>query len=847
MRSSLRNSSHRLSRRGQKYSFPPSTNAGASSSVVVLTLSPLSTTCTRRPSRDWWNIGRHYCFSSTAGEVSTTAGTKNSNALLLSQMAHCLQTAPLQSLTLQQFQKAADLILANCNCRRSHHGSVNHTHPSSSSSNDDTIVDDSLRILDRLVREVKANNSNPAYLEISKDILNTCLLRAVIQKWKVAWKNSPHTATEWTSKKLLDRLRKQWNQPEHLQPDIHCYNLLLESYWDMKHLEDPLQAAKQLAWICNDTLSVTDHNTARVQANQKTFELLMQAWIAAKKIPQVLQIMATIRNEHERNLQEQEVLQQQQQQQQQQQRQHHQQQEEPRADLGKNNLHKIRFGPSLFEKALQECVEARAGPWADAILDNMQYFHAHGLLSTQPQIGALTQVIQAWALCTLENAPKRLVELADDIMEHKHLQPDIFTYTVILQGISRLGHMEDAQHILGQLCAQYRQDPHGAVKPDMQLFGTVLDGWARVQHRHDAGHRAETLLRLMWDSHQMVPALKHVVPDVACYTAVMLAFINASSSSTRHGDAAQHAERLFQEMHQKVQEGYSHLQPTSKTYCTLIHAWAHHGHVDQAANILSFALESYQAGTSTVMPDTQCFNSMLNAYAQSKDIMAGLEANRLLNRMWELHADDRFSTFLAIRPNHITYNSVINAWAQSGHCSAGKEAERLMREMMDKAEQLGDDDLKPTNITYNSVINAWGRCDNYVRAREIFVELPSTYPSSSQGDRNQLSRTVDTYNSLLSALASATPSEDQDENFHKGEIADSILLAMEVRDVQPNITTYGLVHKCWHRPTNGTYSFDKAGHRLQNLKDKIVGLEDSENKHRWSVNSGRRSALGATR
>jgi Pentatricopeptide repeat domain len=720
-------------------------------------------------------------------------------------MAQQLETAPAQSLKLDQFQKAADLILANCSSSSS---------SSSTPRGDDTVVDDSFRILERLVQEVKAhsnknndNSDNPTYLEISKDILNTHLLHRVLQKWKLDWKHSPRTVAYWTSKRLLDRLAKQWNQ--HLQPDIHCYNLLLESFWEMKHLEDPLQAAKQLAWICNDLLSVKNDKKARVQANQKTLELLMQAWIQAKKIPEVLRILATIRTEHERHLQQQ---------------QQHQQ------HASQNNLYTIRFGPALFEKALQECVVARAGPWADAILDHMQYFYTHGLLSTRPQIGALTQVIQAWALCQLDEAPQRLVELADYVMEHADLKPDSITYTAILQGISRLGHLEDAQYILGQLCAHYRQDPRGAVKPDVQLFGTVLDGWARVQNCPDAGPKAETFLRLMWDSHQMVPALKHIVPDVECYTAVMLAFINSASSS-RRVDAAQQAERLFQEMHQKVQEGYSHLQPTSKTYCTLIHAWAHNGHVDQAANILSFAMQSYQTGTSTAIPDTQCFNSLLNAHAQSKDIMAGLEANRLLEKMWELHADNRFSASAAIRPNHITYNSAINAWAQSGHYHAGEEAERLMREMMDKAEQLGDDTLKPTNITYNSVINAWGRCDNYLRAREIFMELPSS-SSSSQWKPNQVYRTVDTYNSLLSALANATPSEDQDENFHKGEIADSILLAMEVRGVKPNITTYGLAHKCWHRPSNGPYPFDKAGLRLQILKDKIVGLENAENKQR---------------
>jgi hypothetical protein len=93
-----------------------------------------------------------------------------------------------------------------------------------------------------------------------------------------------------------------------------------------------------------------------------------------------------------------ENLQQQQQQQQQQRRRRH------------NNLYKIRLVPAFFEIASKEREAARAR--ADAILENKQYIQTHGLLGTQPQNRAMTQFIQAWDLCRLEHAPKRLVELA---------------------------------------------------------------------------------------------------------------------------------------------------------------------------------------------------------------------------------------------------------------------------------------------------------------------------------------------------------------------------------------------------------------------------------------------------
>ncbi|CAB9514813.1 Pentatricopeptide repeat-containing protein [Seminavis robusta] len=709
-----------------------------------------------------------------------------------------LQEAPIGSLSIDKFHKAADLIRQ-----------VKAKHSSNL-----VLVDTSFQILERLVQEIQqAKGKRKRYLnhQNTHRILDTTLLQTVILKhW--AKTNHPHKATKTkergNGKTILDMIHS-WNKraPGHLQPDIAIYNTALESYLldsssskyskTKKKLSDnfPIKVAKFIQGVYQQLLLKNNNNA---YPNQKTHELVIQAWIAAKDVNSATAVLTGIRNNHELQPQ-----------------------------TTSNN---IRFGKEIFEQLLKECVDEKAGQMADSVLDHIHYFHDHGLLAVRPLMEHYTQVIQAWAVSSHRHHPqaqRRLQELTDFVLNdynnnHNHqLQPpDILTFHVILQGFARLGDLESAEDILGQLCARYRQQDSTrssvvvVVKPDVECFGTVLDGWSRVKNRPDAGTRAEALLRLMWDSHQMVPSMQHLVPDVSCYNSVMHAYINATNYN-----AAGEAERLFQELqHKSTEEAYAHLQPTTETYGTLIHAWAQHGNVDQAAKILAFMCDTTTNDTAA-MPDAQCFNSVMNAHAKSKAIVAGKEANRLLEKMWELHRDDRFPAAAHIRPNNITYGSVIHAWAQSGHADAGEKAERLLREMADMAKALDDDSLMPTTRTYNSVIHAWGSCGDYDRARAVFQELPSK-PSNN----TSVCRNVGTYNSLLLALATADEYH-HDARLHKGEIADSILTAMQVRGVKPKIQTYGLAHKCWFQ---SSADFKKASFRLQSLKSKTEELEREE-------------------
>jgi hypothetical protein len=78
--------------------------------------------------------------------------------------------------------------------------------------------------------------------------------------------------------------------------------------------------------------------------------------------------------------------------------------------------------------------------------------------------------------------------------------------------------------------------------------------------------------------------------------------------------------------------------------------------------------ELQEAGYPDVTPNTVSFNSVITAWANSRDPSAGRRAKAILNQMLELHEAGNADA----KPDTTTFNSVINAWSNSRDPSAGK-------------------------------------------------------------------------------------------------------------------------------------------------------------------------------
>lgn len=655
-------------------------------------------------------------------------------------------------------------------------------------------LDASFALWERLLQEAewihnnKGNSgqstNNSAYHDFFH-VQRGCCWTHIIPSWEIMnlrlrckiFANTPDTVFA-----LVERTRDVFQNPVAAgvyNSMLRAYQSQFDSIMSATTTKAPVlvQQAKQL----HDLLDFMLQSTTKANTNFAfAYQVVVEAWLKAGNVQKAMQIMRSILNE--------------------------------RQSPDTTTKYKLRFGSSVFEQALQVCtVSKNGGVLADQMMALMQDFYKSDLLGQKPDATHYTQVMTAWAKSKHPMAGQRATEIFDYLKHEQELQLDATTYSALLAAWARIGEMEQAEKLLLQMCADYCEGTIH-IKPDVQSFGSVLDGWAQAKYCHNAGERAERLLQLMWNWYD---EKQELCPDVWCYNSVMHAYV-----MSKHPTAGDECERLFHELLGKSEElSLSGLAPNIKIHGTLLNALAQNGEADRAATILGVICEQYQAAehTSAAALDVNCFNIVLNAFAQSRTENAGQEANQLLQKMWGL--DSKFSN---IRPNAVSYNSAINAWSKSGHSDAGDEAESLLREMIERFRQSGEDPgLKPGVIAYNSVVNAHAKCGNYRGAKDIF----SSMLASEEGDNRDDSvpvRTTNTYNSLLDALSR---SEEMDIS-HK---ADTLLLAMGIRGVQPDIVTFKMVHKCWFRD----HPNHKTTHRLEVLRHTIEELE-----HEMEATSG---------
>ena len=85
-------------------------------------------------------------------------------------------------------------------------------------------------------------------------------------------------------------------------------------------------------------------------------------------------------------------------------------------------------------------------------------------------------------------------------------------------------------------------------------------------------------------------------------------------------------------------------------------------------------------------------STVIDAYAKNKK---PLEAARILNQMINS----------GVKPDAVCYNSLMTAWAFSKERSKAKEAKKILDLMRDQFES-GDKAMKPKAVSYNIILNA---------------------------------------------------------------------------------------------------------------------------------------------
>ncbi len=291
------------------------------------------------------------------------------------------------------------------------------------------------------------------------------------------------------------------------------------------------------------------------------------------------------------------------------------------------------------------------------------------------------------------------------------------------------------------------------------------------------------------------------------------------------------------------------IQPTSYSFATVISAWAKTrpdrdnktANAERAQSILK-RMNDFRRSMSRsnderdqeygnqLYPDAVVYNAVLDAWARSRDPIAGTRAEELLLEMEQLQKQDGKLT-----PDTITYNSIINCHASSGHMNAAKNAETVLKKM-ETARKNGAKNVSPNTLTYNQVLKTYSKCNvkgSAQRADMILrymlqsgiedirpdvisfstcldVWAKSKEPGKAEKAYNILKKMIEfhkltgsdkmkpnqvTYNTVLNACAFSAFTEATEKK-QAMRIAVNLFNEMQKSDIKPDAITYGMMIKC---------------------------------------------------
>ena len=130
-----------------------------------------------------------------------------------------------------------------------------------------------------------------------------------------------------------------------------------------------------------------------------------------------------------------------------------------------------------------------------------------------------------------------------------------------------------------------------------------------------------------------------------------------------------------------------------------VDAWAKSGEGGAAATraeaILQHMNSMYQkVGHDGLRPTTGIFNAVINAWARSREQIAPMRAEQILEWMDKLYKNGN----LDVQPDKYTFNTVIHAWAKLGGKEAAEKAQQLL-DNMHRMNKAGNQNAKPDTIT----------------------------------------------------------------------------------------------------------------------------------------------------
>jgi pentatricopeptide repeat protein len=397
------------------------------------------------------------------------------------------------------------------------------------------------------------------------------------------------------------------------------------------------------------------------------------------------------------------------------------------------NVDSLNFVIDCWVKASPQQAEAflrRTEQEAGAFTGNVAQHKKSGV---RPNIDSYNKVLNVWAHSDHSDSAERTQALFDDILNkynkgYTHLKPTLQTFKALVTSRRSGKGAEKAQAAFDDMWARYQAGDE-ELKPDAAICNALIGVWGRAGQPQ----KAERLLRDMEET-------LGVKPNIITYNQVIHGW-----SRSGLAEAGERAQRLFDELQQKYEDGNFDLKPDERSYGMLLVAWARTNTLagaEKAQAIFNDMMARYQSGDKRLKPNLIVYHALINAWAKADSPDKSEEIFR------QMESD-------GVKLNTACYNAVMNAWCQSNLSKSGPKAQALFDEFLQKC-RYGNANLflaKPDSQTYTALITAWGgsRPDGAAKAQAVFDDLVSRY----QSDNKMIKPSIDHYVALIDAWGKA--------------------------------------------------------------------------------------------
>lgn len=341
--------------------------------------------------------------------------------------------------------------------------------------------------------------------------------------------------------------------------------------------------------------------------------------------------------------------------------------------------------------------------------------------------------------------------------------------------------------------------PVGALDPNEFPISAVMNAWAKTKSSEGAS-MVEMWLNRVEAEAKAGNSRPGVQPTTKMYTMA----VDAWAKSGDGGKAAQYAEAILQQMHQLYQSNpkkYESLKPTTGIFNAVLNSWARSKETIapvRAEEILNWMDTLYQRGDLDVRPDKYSYNTIIHSHAKRGGKDSAVKAQRILDNMYQMYRAGNHSA----KPDTVTYNICINAWAKSGGKGAAMEAENLLSKMH-ILHDMGEKDVKPNVVTYGAVIDTYAKCMEpgaASRGDTILADMIQRY-QSNPSENEDLKPNTHVFNTVINCWSK---SRDKDAAYKAEEmlVAMGRLQKSGIPDLKPDAFTYTAVIDAWAKSGN---------------------------------------------